>query len=199
MSDSIKRILDKEFSINIDWLETGEGDMLKGPETHTSSIKMNTEKKERNLIPFYDNVVTVGGLVSRTADVDTAHFEPSEYIDTGDWFRDATAAIRHYEDSMDEYPPGCILALKEVKDWELVVPGRDYLIETSEYRVTKRLQRGKTAEYITAYSTSKETYPDGRMIHEPFDIPWNSIRRISLVLGYVVKKNGGTIVFNNNK
>lgn len=28
VSDSIKRILDKEFSINIDWLETGEGDMV---------------------------------------------------------------------------------------------------------------------------------------------------------------------------
>ena len=191
-------IMEKYPQFNLSWLLTGEGDMLKEPDTHTS-IKMNTEKKERNLIPFYDNVITVGGLVSRTADVDTAHFEPSEYIDTGDWFRDATAAIRHYEDSMDEYPPGCILALKEVKDWELVVPGRDYLIETSEYRITKRLQRGKTPEYITAYSTSKETYPDGRMIHEPFDIPWSSIRRISLVLGYVVKKNGGTIVFNNNK
>ncbi len=29
VSDSIKRILDKDFSINIDWLETGEGNMFK--------------------------------------------------------------------------------------------------------------------------------------------------------------------------
>ncbi len=186
------------FGINKSWLLTGEGDMFKEAGGHVS-ITLNADKKERNLIPFYDNVSTIGGLVGKTSDVDTIHPEPSEYIDTGDWFRDATAAMRHYEDSMDEYPSGCILALKEVVDRELVVPGRDYVIETSEYRVTKRVQRGKTQGYITAYSTNKETYPDGRMIHEPFDIPWKAIRRISLVLGYVVKKNGGTIVFSNDR
>ncbi len=191
-------IAHKYPQFNLKWLLTGEGDMFKEAGGHVS-ITLNADKKERNLIPFYDNVSTIGGLVGKTSDVDTIHPEPSEYIDTGDWFRDATAAMRHYEDSMDEYPSGCILALKEVVDRELVVPGRDYVIETSEYRVTKRVQRGKTQGYITAYSTNKETYPDGRMIHEPFDIPWKAIRRISLVLGYVVKKNGGTIVFSNDR
>jgi hypothetical protein len=31
------------------------------------------------------------------------------------------------------------------------------------------------------------------------DIAWKNIRHISLVLGYVVKKNGGTMVFSNKK
>jgi hypothetical protein len=100
---------------------------------------------------------------------------------------------------MAEYPNGCILALKEVLDRELIVPGRDYVIETSEYRVTKRLQLGKTKEYIQAYSTNKETYPDGQLVHEPFNIPWRAVSKVYLVLGYVVKKNGGTIVFSNSK
>ena len=87
--------------------------------------------------------------------------------------------------------------MKEVRDRELIIPGRDYVIETSEYRVTKRVQLGKTKEYITAYSTNTSTYPDGRLIHEPFDIPWRAIVRIYVVLGYVVKKNGGTVIFSN--
>lgn len=169
-------------------------------EADISKIKQSSVKKDYNnrLIPFYDDVSSIGGKNNLVADTETVT-STTEYIDAGDWFKDATAAIRHYGDSMIEYPSGCILALKEVLDRELIIPGRDYCIETSEYRVTKRLQKGKSNEYITAYSTNKETYPDGRMVHEPFDVPWRAINNISLVLGYVVKKNGGTMVFNSNK
>ncbi len=66
-----------------------------------------------------------------------------------------------------------------------------------EYRVTKRIQLGKDDDHFTAYSTNQDTYADGRLIHEPFAIPKQAIRRIWLVLGYVVKKNGGTMVYNN--
>lgn len=115
----------------------------------------------------------------------------------GEWFRDAIAAIRHFGYSMQEYPNSCILALKEVQNRSLVIPGRNYVIETSEYRVTKRLQRGHNNEFIAAYSANCETYSDGRLIHEPFEIPWCEINRIFAILGYVVKKNGGTMIYNN--
>lgn len=188
--------INKAFpTISIDWLKDGKGNMIKMPQLPKNYY--GGSDQDNNLIPFYDDVITVGGN-KEAANVEGIS-APADYIDTGDWFRDATAAIRHYGESMDEYPTGCILAIKEVKDRELVIPGRDYCIETSEYRVTKRLQRGKDKEYITAYSTNPETYADGRLVHEPFDIPWRAITRISLVLGYVVKKNGGTIVFSNNK
>lgn len=158
----------------------------------------NTGQKNNNLIPFYDDVSTIGGVNEVSANTDGAS-RPTDYIDTGDWFKDATAALRHYGDSMVEYPPGCILALKEVKERGLMVWGRDYVIETNEYRITKRAQRGKGFDGITAYSTNMDTYPDGRQVHEPIDIKWSDIRSISLVLGYVVKKNGGTMVFSNKK
>lgn len=153
------------------------------------------ERLPRKLIPFYDDVSTIGGINQLGANMD-AVTEPTEYIDAGDWFRDATAAIRHYGESMVEYPTGCILALKEVQNRELIVPGRDYVVETSEYRVTKRIQKGNEPGYITAYSTNQETYMDGRLIHEPFDIPLRAVSHIYLVLGYVVKKNGETMLFN---
>lgn len=193
-----KKTLDKISNafpdLNIAWLRTGEGSMISD-----QVIYEETQTRDgRHLIPFFDDVATFGGT-EITADVETTHAHATELIDAGDWFRDASAAIRHYGISMVEYPSGCILALREVRDRQLIIPGRDYTIETSEYRVTKRLQKGKTHEYVTAYSTNLETYPDGRMIHEPFDIPWSSIRRIYAVLGYVVKKNGGTFVFSNSK
>ncbi|MDR0682045.1 MAG: hypothetical protein LBG15_09400 [Dysgonamonadaceae bacterium] len=183
------RILEKFDQVSNSWLLKGEGNMLKSGSIISS---------EKNLIPFYDDVASIGGTNELIADTKGASI-PSEYIDTGDWFRNATAAIRHYGDSMIEYPPGCILALKEVKERQLIIWGKDYVVETNEYRITKCVQRGFDKEHITAYSSNTETYPDGRLKHEPTDIAWKDISRIFLVLGYVVKKNGGTIVFSNQK
>lgn len=191
-SDKLALISNEYPLLNLEWLLTGSGDMLKSTDTANQDVVAN-----KNLIPLYDNVSTIGGNLSRVADVDTAHSQPTEYIDTGDWFREATAAIRHYEDSMDEYPTGCILAIREIKDRSLIIPGMDYVVETDEYRFTKRIQLGKDDDHFTAYSTNKETYPDGRLIHEPFPIEKQAIRRIWLVLGHVVKKNSGTMVYNN--
>ncbi|MCL1933971.1 MAG: hypothetical protein FWF53_09210 [Candidatus Azobacteroides sp.] len=155
---------------------------------------------DRKLIPLYDDIASVGGKLQKgySANMES-NSSPAEWIDPGDWFKSATAAIRNYGDSMVEYPSGCILALREVQDLRLIVPGKDYVIETSEYRVTKKAQLSSNPEYIRAYSTNEETYRDGTLIHQPFDIPRNLIVRIFEVLGYVVKKGGGTIVFSNQK
>ena len=74
---------------------------------------------------------------------------------------------------------------------------KDYVIETEEFRVTKRIQLGADNTYIRAHSTNTETYSDGTPVHQPFNILFQDIIRIFEVLGYVVKKGGGTIVQTN--
>ena len=78
----------------------------------------------KRLIPLWDDVSSVGGHLrgERSALIEPNSL-PAEWIDPGDWFKSATAAIRHYGDSMVEYQPGCILALKEVQDRRLIIPG----------------------------------------------------------------------------
>lgn len=141
---------------------------------------------KKNLIPFYDDVSTIGGVNTLSATMD-GHMPSNEFIDAGDWFIGATAALRHYGDSMNEYPSGCILALKEIHDKRQIVWGRNYCVETDEMRVTKRLQAGSD-EYLMAYSTNTETYPDGHLVHEPFPIYKETIRRIFMVIGCVIKE-----------
>ena len=145
---------------------------------------------------MWDDVSSIGGPNDRIA-VMQSNSSPVEWIDPGDWFKEATNALRHYGESMKEYPTGCILALKLVQEKQLIVWGQDYVIETSEYRITKRMQRGKTDGHIRAYSSNEETYQDGTLVHEPLDIAWIDIQKVFLVLGYVVKKGGGTMVFAN--
>lgn len=144
-----------------------------------------SNKERRKKIPLYD-VESIGGHNDVVADTDTPAGHVAEWIDAGDWFPGATAAIRHYGDSMIEYPSGSILALKRVEDTSLLINGRNYVIETSEFRITKQLQ--VDGDYIMAYSSNRETYPDGRQIHAPIRIPKASIRHIDLVLGCVLKE-----------
>ena len=176
--------ISNKFEINTDWLITGRGSMLKSEGRSPRGEQEEVLPTKKNLIPFYDDVSTIGGLNDRVANTDPN--SPSEWIDAGDWFPEATAAIRHYGDSMVEYSSGSILALRRVNDQRLIMNGRNYVIETSEYRATKQLQ--DDGDHFMAYSTNRETYPDGRQIHAPFSIPKDAIRYIYLVLGCVTKE-----------
>lgn len=142
-------------------------------------------KPIRKKIPLYD-VDSIGGNHDIVADTNTPVGHVAEWIDAGDWFPEATAAIRHYGDSMIEYPSGSILALKRVEDQSLLINGRNYVIETTEFRITKKIQ--DDGDSIIAYSSNRDTYPDGRQIHAPIRIPKASIRHIDLVLGCVLKE-----------
>jgi len=198
---SIEKI-SKTFPMwNIDYLQTGNGEKLKKDDREQTDIKFYDPEflpKNKRLIPLYDDISTIGGKLKgeQTAKI-TPDSPPAEWVDPGDWFKSATHAIRHYEHSMIQYPSGCILAMKEVYERQLIVWGNDYVIETDEFRITKRVQRGKTVDCIRAYSTNESTYQDGTLIYEPIDIDWNDVRRIFLVLGYVVKNGSGTIVHTN--
>lgn len=145
------------------------------------------ELPNKKRIPFYDDVITIGGVNELSADTDNEHSHVAEWIDAGDWLPEATAAIRHYGDSMVEYPSGSISALKRVNDRRLIINGRNYVIETSEFRITKQLQ-DDGGDYIIAYSSNKDTYPDGHQIHSPIRIPKDTIRHIDLVLCCVQKE-----------
>lgn len=174
---TLKRIGDNS-DLNVDWLLTGEGDMLTD----------NPQSEAHRLIPFYDVETTGGysGLVSSSEEGAIAG-----YIQPGGWFGGReTAAIRHVGDSMTEYPSGCILAVREVKDKHLLVPGRNYVIETREYRVTKRIQRGNGENTIMLYSSNTDKYDDGRLIHEPFEVDLEDVLHIYSVLGYIVNQAG---------
>ena len=168
-----------------------KGDYSLGPK-QISKLLQNKEgwdvsmfERERKRIPLYDDDVTIGGVNGSVANVDDAA-RPTEWIDAGDWFPNATSAIHHYGDSMTEYPSGCILALKRVNNPSLLINGENYVIETDEFRITKQIQ--DDGDCIVAYSSNTETYPDGRLIHAPIRIPKESIRHLDLVLGCVIRK-----------
>ena len=98
----------------------------------------------------------------------------------------ATHVIPHYSDSMVEYPSGSLLAVKKVEDPRLLLNGENYVIETDEYTITRKIYDDGGS--ILAYSTNKETHPDGQPVYGPVRIPKDAIRHLFLVLGCVSRR-----------
>lgn len=195
-SKTIENILSEISDLNLNWLLTGIGSMLNDNSSISHEPSVNYVREEKKLIPLYDGVVTAGTY--ETAMLDPAH-QPVEMIDAGDWFRDATAAMRVHGDSMyPEYKSGSIAALREVQNKRLVVYGQDYLIETSEYRVIKRLQKSDLPQNWLACSVNEEKYESsGRLIHEPFDVHIDDVVRLYQVLGNVKRNQSSTVIHTN--
>src|SRR5690606_13818482 len=95
-------------------------------------LDLKSSKGSLNKIPLYEDVSTIGGT-NMVAEPNSVYY-PAEYIDAGDLFPGATAAIRHYGESMIEYRSGCILLLKEVSK-EFFIWGEDYVIELPEFKI----------------------------------------------------------------
>lgn len=150
-----------------------------------------------HLIPFYDAIAVAGRMSGANMEAVTV---PAEMINPGDWYMDATCAMRVYDESMvPEYRPGSVVALKEVYDKRLIIPGEDYVIETPEYRVIKRLQKADDKSCWLACSVNQEIWEQGphkgKLIHEPFEIPIDLVRRVFLVLGEIRRKQCGNIFY----
>lgn len=182
---------------NARWLLTGEGEPLsKAVEDKEDSRSVisgaGTGKK---LMPYLD-ANTEGGMLT-VSDVSPQY--RSGMMDTGDLFQDASAIMQVHGDSMyPDYKPGSLIALKEVHAKELIMFGEDYVIETSEYRVIKRLQRSEDKTCWLACSTNTDVWEQGRLkgrlIHEPYDVPVDKVKRIYLVLGEIHRKHNDRII-----
>lgn len=167
---------------------------------NTSAKNVEPEtKNDRKLIPFFDGIMEAGTAVA--ANMEGSY--PAEMVDAGDFFQDATAIMAVHGDSMlPDYKPGSLIAMKEVRNKRLVMFGQDYVIETSEYRVIKRLQRDLNDETCwLACSINNEIWEQGpmqgRLIHEPFPVPVDEVIRMYLVLGQIHRNHSSKIIYSN--
>lgn len=201
-SDKVEIIISNYPDLNLTWLITGKGEMLKNVEK--SDIQFyDPENKPtgRKLIPFYDTTAAAGTL--QVSNMDSVA-EPAEYIDAGDWFLDADSAMRVHGDSMfPEYKSGSIVVMREVFDKRLIVYGEDYMIQTNEYKAIKRLMQSGEKGCWLACSVNDEIWEvgplKGRLVYEPFPIFIDDVTKICRILGCVKRTESSRIVYNKNK
>jgi transcriptional regulator with XRE-family HTH domain len=132
----------------------------------------------RHQIPFFDTIAVGGTEV--LAD-QSAVQGPSDMIYPGSLLATATGALRIYGHSMfPKYPAGCVVAYRDA-DKDVIIWGEDYVIELSDRRIIKRLEKSAKADCVSAVSYNKsEDY-----VYAAIDIPLVKIKRLYMVVGKV--------------
>lgn len=169
--DKIQAIALNYPDLNINWLLTGEGDMLK----HVPSTEEEAAPKGK-AIRYWVDVDATGGGVQLFDDTLT-----SRHIDIQiPQFSDCTDAVNLSGDSMHPlYRGGDIIILKEWTE-SFIEYGNVYLIITRNgNRMVKRIQPGGDAAHITCVSEN----PD----YKPFEVERGDILRLYIVKGSISK------------
>ncbi|WP_106831142.1 XRE family transcriptional regulator [Parabacteroides pacaensis] len=169
--DVINKIATTFVDINIDWLVTGKGSMLKEA---TPALTVSDPKEK--LIPLYRNEAAAGFGSADFAIKDTdieGYYKIKEFMN-------ADFMLHVRGDSMlPLYKPGDTIAVREIKRINFIQWGKPHLI-AARYQglLIKRLYPSNEDDVVTAISENKEIYP-------PFNIPKEEITGIALVIGTV--------------
>ena len=189
VSASVQYELNK-LGVNIDWLLTGEGEMLKTPgkEGKGSDTTEGANLTVGKVIPLYDAEAAAGNGY----EMDMSPARPIEMIQIGGFLRESEAALRVYGSSMiPHYPPGCIVALKPWVE-RFIEPGAVYVVETTSNRYLKRLMYNTDKTALRCLSDNTIRHEDGsakgELCYPEFEIPVEDVRRLFRVVG-VIKRN----------
>src|SRR5690606_3768605 len=126
--DGIVQLLKLTFRVNPEWLQKGEGEMF---------LPSGYDRRSRKSgVPYYDvNLADTGSDFPQVAE------PPGYYVDFKP-FNDCTAYVPHYGDSMaPRYLNGDIVALKEVRNLDIILWGEAYLVVTDEASNNLRVLR----------------------------------------------------------
>lgn len=166
-------------NVNLEWLITGKGPMLKEAASDNIAEKMPAlkirEPKEK-LIPLYRNEAAAGfgspDFAIKDTDVE-GYYKIMEFMN-------ADFMLRVRGDSMlPLYKPGDTIAVREIKQINFIQWGKPHLI-AARYQglLIKRIYPTEQKEEIKAISENKEMYP-------PFKIPMDEITGLALIIGTV--------------
>lgn len=164
--------ISNKFEIDIDWLITGRGTMLKEEKEVETIPNISYDYKGS---PYY-NVDFIGGFDIILNDQTR---NPDYYIDFAPYNKDGVVWCNLTGHSMEpELNNGDFIAMKEMTSpIEYLPTGEIYGIVTDDYRTVKRIRLSDRDGFICLIPTNKS--PEYR----EQDIPIKMIRKVYAVLG----------------
>ena len=154
--------------ININWLITGKGDMLKGSDVVAEPSKDGTG------IPL----IPVEAMAGYFAGEQTVLLQECDrYVVPA--FRNADFLIHVRDDSMiPHYYSGDMVACKMLSLTDIFFQwGKVYVINTDQGALIKKVEQGTTDESITLVSENEK--------YKPFEISRRGIYQIAIVIGVI--------------
>lgn len=188
----IKKLTSIAPEVDINWLKTGKGQILKSDERHPLEIYAPNLSKEElskltnyrppsinDLVPYYGVDFTAGNAVA-TFDDQTA--EPEYYMDVPD-FR-GCKAFRAYSDSMEPaIKSGSILFGTKLVDIRLAEFGQVYGVILNDGRRMLKYLRRHPADPSNLFMLSSEN-----KVYDDMDIPKEAVKSLWLIHGHLSKR-----------
>mgnify|MGYP004626419595 CR=1 FL=1 len=180
---------DKVFSlcehINIDWLLTGRGTMLKSEPTplmgdqdslkedDDSPVAVHTDNPKEG-IPLIPINAMAGAMMGEQT---VMEYECERYVVP--LFKGAEFLIQVKGSSMyPKYSSGDVVACKRVPMTDLFFQwNKVYVLDTNQGALIKRIKRGSDADHILIVSDNKD--------YEPFELPLRCINNVAIVIGVI--------------
>lgn len=180
---------DKVFSlcehINIDWLLTGRGSMLKSEPTppmgdkdspkedDDSPVALHTDNPKEG-IPLIPINAMAGAMMGEQTVMD---YECERYVVP--LFKGAEFLIQVKGSSMyPKYSSGDVVACKRVPMTDLFFQwNKVYVLDTNQGALIKRIKRGSDADHILIVSDNEA--------YEPFELPLRCVNNVAIVIGVI--------------
>lgn len=167
-SDTLDKISQNFADINIDWLVTGRGEMLRSdlPAAHPASMP----GEGIPLIP----INAMAGVF--TGEQVVLELECDRYVVPA--FKDAEFLITVKGSSMvPKYNSGDIVACKRMPLDTFFQWNKVYVLDTEQGPLIKRVKKGTSEDTLTIFSDNPS--------YEPFELPRTKIYHIALVVGVI--------------
>jgi repressor LexA len=172
-TDIIEKIICIYSDLNLEWLITGDGNMLKNKEEIIfKAIKVASHQKGVSLINME---VAAGfgnpGFNITEQDVQALYVVPD--------FSEVDFMIRVKGSSMyPKYSSGDIIACRKIRESKFIQWNKCYVIATQEQGVlVQRIRQSEKPNSLLAVSDNKE--------YQAFDIPLDEISGIALIVGVI--------------
>lgn len=169
--DRLENILCEYKDINIEWLLTGAGTMLRSDTDTQIATAEPTTIGGIPLIPIEAMAGVLSGNSSQVMERECEHYNIP-------MFKGAEFLIRISGDSMQpKYYSGDIVACKRLPIDTFFQWNRVYVVDSEQGVIIKRVRRGSDDRHIVFVSDNTA--------YEPFELPLEKIYSIALVVGVV--------------
>ena len=182
-SDRILRIHTKYPELNIEWLVTGNGEMIKNAEREQKTIEISesaiSETKRKGAL-IYDIDATCG-LSGR--DIEFTDEKVIGSIDAPEINSDSKIIFATGDSMLPLIASGDRVVIRKIESWDYFNYGQVYLIITNEYRLIKRVRRHpKDADNLILLRSETPDYDD-------IDLPKREIIHLFIVENILSIKN----------
>lgn len=164
------------FGISLDWLITGEGEMLKN-EIQAVKVKVPEKSKDNKYIPLVHQSAVAGfgsaSFAISDQDIKDYYVVPKFKYNRIDFMIEISGSSMY-----PKYNSGDVVACTIIRESKFIQWNKCHIISTREQGIlVKRLKKGDSADNILAISDNKD--------YDPFLIPVNEITGIALVVGVI--------------